>query len=99
MNEDKIIVMGISVGAPGYYPGPNFKEIPCSECGKNCWIGPKQQEVLTRPNSAAICMVCAVKEYGMDIKMVPLVQNSGSSFNREEMEKGPWPELDALKGK
>lgn len=97
MNYDgKIVIMGINVGAPGYYPGAGFKEIPCADCGKNCWLGPKQQEKLTELNAIPACMLCVIKEFGAEAVPVPLVENSGSHMNREEMRFGEWPEAQKL---
>jgi hypothetical protein len=70
---------GIPVGAPGYTPGPEHKQMRCSVCPRWCWIGPRQQQVLLERKPAILCMICAVFMGKLDNGVEPIALGKDSS--------------------
>jgi len=50
----------------------------CELCGKDVWIGPRQQPIIVARDAAVICLICAASNIGLTQGEIVTIENLGN---------------------
>lgn len=72
-----------AMGVTTFKPPEGSVEMPCVKCGKTCFVGPKQQQVIAGSGGQVWCFLCLIKTYGAEsISMVQSLGGKGGTYER-----------------
>lgn len=77
-----------SIMQPPYEPGPTHEKVPCDECGRLMWLGPKQKAARIAYDFGAFCVVCLTKQAAKEgaLENIPLISKTMDEFSHKDFD-------------
>lgn len=79
----------VPFGAPGFTPGTDYTLQLCPQCGRRCWVGPKQAIAIAAGLAMLRCIICVARLPGCRPDAVTVLNPAcDARWDLQQMDKG-----------